>query len=76
VVCDGYQTIDEYICPSGDTPGYGYTYLLFDMNWGWNEIGANNVDGWYYYNLWEVWWSDSVEKNYQYFQYMTYNIHP
>lgn len=74
-VCDGYEEYTYSICPSPDLPnGMGGTYLYLHMNWGWNELGASNVDGWYMFNVWSVY--NGGIQNYQYNQAMTYNIHP
>jgi len=72
-VCDGYYSSTFNICPSGDSPGMGGSYLYLDMNWGWDN--ANNCNGLYYYNNWTV-LNDGQLQYYQYNQSMTYNIHP
>jgi len=74
-VCDGYEEYSYSICPTPDLPnGMGGTYLYLHMNWGWNELGASNVDGWYAFSGWSVY--NGGIQNYQYNQAMTYNIHP
>jgi len=76
-VCDGYEEYTYSYCPSTDFPyGWGETYLLFHMNWGWNELGVtNNENGWYYYDVWQVFINGGLD-NFQYNQRMTYDIHP
>lgn len=69
-VCDGYEQVTIVTCPVG-----GETDLYFHMNWGWNEVGVTDVDGWYDYDLWSV-YNGPVLETYQYNQAMTYNIHP
>lgn len=79
-VCDGYMQVTNIWCASDGDLGGGATTLLFDMNWGWNEapvagVTINNVDGWYDFDLWEV-YNGNVQEYYQYDLTMTYNIHP
>jgi hypothetical protein len=72
-VCDGYEQTYYTWCPTSDSPGGGEDYLLLHMNWGWDNV--NNCNGWFNFNQWIV--SDGVNTfNWQYYQSMTYNIHP
>lgn len=80
-VCDGIQTTTTTTCVlvgSQDNRGYTKyvvpTYMLH-MNWGWNEVGTSDVDGWFSSTNWSVLNGNTVE-HFQYLQDMTYNIHP
>lgn len=75
-VCDGYWQISSTWCPDGNgNPGGGETVLYFDMNWGWNEAGVSNVDGWFDFNYWSVMNGPTQEVFSHQLEY-TYNIHP
>jgi len=50
----------------------GTTFLDFHMNWGWN----GSYTGWYYFNNWNITFSDGSTRNYQYCQDAVINIHP
>ncbi|MFI5139318.1 MAG: C10 family peptidase [Sphingobacteriales bacterium] len=68
-VCDGYQQINFIGCPG--EPVLGESWLYLDMNWGWD--GLSNA--WYDFNYWSV-FDGTSQKNWQYNQVMSYNIHP
>ncbi len=67
-VCDGYLQ-STYTGCDGELV-LGATYLLLDMNWGWD----GNSDGWYDFDYWSV--LNGTTQNYLYNRAMTYNIHP
>jgi hypothetical protein len=68
-VCDGYQQINFIGCPG--EPVLGESWLYLDMNWGWDGLS----NGWYGFNYWSV-FDGTSQKNWQYNQVMSYNIHP
>ena len=80
-VCDGYMENTVTWCNDDGSFGGGETFLLFDMNWGWNEATVPgttpwpNVDGWYGFANWQVYNGNTLEY-YHYYLDMTYNIHP
>lgn len=48
------------------------TYLMFHMNWGWQELGVtNNFNGWFAFQDWTV-----NGTSFNFFNELDYNIHP
>jgi hypothetical protein len=71
--CDGYQETSYTYCDNGVFVG-GATYLYFHMNWGWHESwGGNDYNGWFAFNSWNI---AGLNRNYQYAQDLTSEIHP
>lgn len=72
-VCDGYRETSYTFCDGGVYQG-GATYLYFHMNWGWHETwGGNDYNGWFGFNNWNI---TGLNRNYQYAQDITSEIHP
>lgn len=72
-VCDGYQAYNVTFCENGHLSG-GAGYLYFHMNWGWHEVGlTNDFNGWFAFSNWNI---PGLNRNYQYAQDLTSEIHP
>lgn len=68
-VCDGYQESGYSNCNEG------ISTLYFHMNWGWHETKSNNdYNGWFLFNNWNI-QMNNENRNYQYAQDMTCDIH-
>ncbi len=70
--CDGTLETVYTFCFNGSS--MSETYLMFHMNWGWQEWGTtNNFNGWFAFDSWYI---SGIGKQYVYFNDYAYNIHP
>jgi peptidase C10-like protein/Spi protease inhibitor len=71
-VCDGTSATTFSFCSNGSLSSY--QTLAFHMNWGWQEAGiTTNYNGWFGFDDWYI---PQNGLNYQFFDELTYNIHP
>nr|WP_315250114.1 C10 family peptidase [uncultured Flavobacterium sp.] len=74
-VCDGRTTYNYTICENGQWIADG-SYLYFHMNWGWHEYGSpTDYNGWFAFSNWNISTSNG-NRNYQYSNGLTSEIHP